>query len=312
MSASLVITGTTSSGKSALFNLLCGAWITPVSVQPSTLSPVRAALVSNPTTTSPVDEENLERGQPISLELWPLSAHRSWLQLRLALREHRLRGALKRVGLTPSWMIYTRALKRARERAPSITELPALERLTEPQGLPQHTAQREYAFKALREASCVLFVFNAQETNPKVDEAALQSLKSALNKPIIFVLNRIDLYQADLDPQASLERRLHQIKQLWIKLYGQRAFPPLFSVSAELPALLYAAVNPRSGLQIAELKRFKRLARSEDLFSDHALEPSEWSLNLQTHLLSELCRQRGVDQLCGAIVSAITPPSTTR
>ena len=311
MSASLVITGTTSSGKSVLFNLLCGAWLVPVSVQPSTLSPVKVSLVSQSTTTSPVDEKSLERGHPVPLDLWSLSAHRSWFQLRLALQEHRLRAPLKTIGMISSWMTQTRASRRAGEAASSITELPALERFIDPQGLPQHATQRDYAFKALQEASCVLFVFNAQETNPKVDEAALQSLKSVLNKPIIFVLNRIDLYQADLDPQASLERRLHQIRQLWIKLYGRRKLPPLFPVSAELPALLYAAVNPRAGLQTAELKRFKRLARSEDIFFDHSLEPSEWSLQLQLNLLSELCRQRGINQLCRAIVSAINLSSTS-
>ncbi|MBM4291148.1 MAG: hypothetical protein FJ138_06625 [Deltaproteobacteria bacterium] len=308
MSSSLIIAGTTSSGKSALLNLLCGAWVAPVSVQPNTLSPLTISLVESPLTTPQITEQELARGAPVTRELWHLSAPRSWLQLTLALRERRLRASLAPLGASAPWMTLSRRARRSGAPLPSLTELPALERLSEPQGLPDLPAQRTYALKALKGASCVLFVFNAQETNPKVDEAALSHLSHALDRPLLLTLNRVDLYQADQDPQASLNRRLHQIKQTWTKLFGARPLPPLIPLSAELPALLYAAVNPRAGLSPAELRRIKGLMRAEEALEDVPLNPSDWTIEQQAQLLSKTLTAKGANRLFSSIAQALRSP----
>lgn len=303
----IVITGTTSSGKSTLLNLLTASWIAPVSVQPNTLSPisVRGEVLSS--IHESIQESDLLQGELVSRSTWLTHMKRPWYQvfaLSTWIKEYRFRKILEATGLLKVLTM----LSHDPSKAPSsIIELPAFEKLQMNQ-LPRSAEQQSYADSVLKDASCLIFVFNAEETNPKVDEQALSYLKRLKGiRPPLLVLNRIDLYDADINPHASLDRRLGQIQQAWSKVFGASvSCPSITTVSAGFPALLKSAINPRNQLHTNEIKRLKKMVRSSNVLEDASIDPREWQWPQSRSLVQEVCQVSQVDKLFEIITHTMT------
>ena len=188
----------------------------------------------------------------------------------------------------------------------ALIELPALEKLNDENGVPHPHRQREYADQTLRSAACNLFIFNAEETNPMVDERALSYLKRLGSVRPILVLNRIDLYTSDHNPLASLERRITQINRAWSKVFGEEECPHIHALRADFPALLMTALNPRSSLQHQEFKRLKQIVRSEDALEEESTSPHDWVWPRSRELIASISNYTRIDKLFREITRTLT------
>ena len=253
-------TGTTSSGKSTLVNLLCGAFIMPEAV-----GEMSAGVVE------------IKHGDEVKVEVLPTKGSSWFTGTRTGLSDEDLQALLSKVmhayndrreeSEEPECprikVTYPTRLGNNLERfgfpqrinfSLTILDLPGLKSVGDTQNA---SVINEYCARAMS-----FVTYNAAETDAHKQEFLLKQVVDQVKRiggspaRMLFVLNRFDVYEADSDPEASKERAF-QYTQKKIREVLARELPEHAEVAQQItPQRL--ATKPALLLQTGAFKEIER------------------------------------------------------
>ena len=275
-------TGTTSSGKSTLVNLLCGAFIMPEAV-----GEMSAGVVE------------IEHGEHTSVEIFPTRDASWFIGRREKLSDQDLQALLTEVmhgyndrredRVVPECprikVVYPTRLGREISEfglPPStpftlkILDLPGLKHVGDSQNA---TVINEYCRRAMS-----FVTYNAAETDPHKQESLLKQVVGQVKEiggtpaRMMFILNRFDVYAADSDPEASKARAFNSTQNK-IRQVLREALPEYAAVAAQItpqrlatkPALLAERGDFR------EIERHFNYMIDEEMLNDLPRRLEKWS-----------------------------------
>ena len=246
---SISVTGTTSSGKSTLVNLLCGAFIMPEAV-----GEMSAGLVE------------IKHGDEVKVEVLPTRGSSWYIGTRKGLTDEEVQALLSevmysyndrredldvpdspRIKVTyPTWIghnLHRFGLPEQAARHLSIFDLPGLKSIGD--------IQNGDVLRAVGAGSLNIVTYNSAETDAHKQESLLKQVVAQVKMiggspaRMLFVLNRFDVYEADADPEASKERafqytqkRIREVLVRELPKYAHEAYQVTPLRLASKPALL--------------------------------------------------------------------------